>query len=169
MTRVEQAGVDDIDALVALAGRLFAEDAGQHDKYADVTWPAREGHRDFVRLLADPACLVLVARDGGDVVGYVDAYISEASPTRKPVRYAELRSMYVNSDHRRQGIGHLLVERFIAWARDSGCVEAHVDSYVANGAAQKFYEQLGFISRSLSRVLPIYADGDAVPAGMSHE
>jgi ribosomal protein S18 acetylase RimI-like enzyme len=164
---IEPAGVGDIDALVDLESRLFAEDAGQHDKYTDVTWPTREGHGDFVRLLADQTSLVLVARGGGEIVGYVDAYVSEASSTRKPVRYAVLRSMYVNSDHRRQGIGHLLVGHFISWARAHECVEAHVDSYVANGAAQNFYEQLGFASRSLSRVLSLYADGEAVPAGMS--
>jgi GNAT superfamily N-acetyltransferase len=155
MTLVERAGINDIAALVALETKLFLEDAGQHDQYTDVTWPTREGHRDFERLLADPNALVLAARHGGEVVGYLDAYISESSPSRKPVRYAVLRSMYVNSDLRRQGVGHLLVERFTTWARSGGCVEAYVDSYVANGAAQNFYEQLGFTSRSLSRVLPL--------------
>lgn len=155
VTLIERAGIADIASLVVLESKLFAEDAGRHDKYADVTWPARSGQEDFVRLLADPTCLVLVARDGGEVVGYLDAYVSGATPTRQPVSYAMLRSMYVDLDRRRQGLGHLLVGQFIAWARDSGCVEAHVDSYVANGAAQNFYEQLGFAGRSLSRVLPI--------------
>jgi ribosomal protein S18 acetylase RimI-like enzyme len=164
---IEQAGMDDIDALVALESKLFLEDAGRHDKYVDVTWPTREGHRDFGRLLADATCLVLVARDGDEAVGLLVAYVSTATPTRQPVSYAVLRSMYVNSDHRRHGLGHRLVERFTSWARDNGCVEARVDSYVANTAAQDFYEQLGFRRRSLERVLPIYADGEAVPAGMS--
>jgi ribosomal protein S18 acetylase RimI-like enzyme len=168
VTLIEPAAIDDIDSLVALESKLFLEDAGRHDRYADVTWPTREGRRDFVRLMADPASLVLVARDGTAVVGLLVAFISEPTPTRQPVRYAVLRSMYVDRDRRRRGLGHLLTEQFVSWARTRGCVEAHVDSYVANGAAQDFYEQLGFASRSLSRVLTIYADGEAVPAGMSH-
>jgi GNAT superfamily N-acetyltransferase len=71
------------------------------------------------------------------------------------VTHAVLRSLYVERDRRRQGIGHLLTERFVAWARENGCVEAHVESYTANGAAQQFYERHGFTPQSLSRVLPL--------------
>lgn len=154
MIVIEHAGADDIGTLVALESKLFVEDAGRHDKFADVTWPEREGHRDFARLLADAACSVLVARDDGEVVGYLAGYVS-SSPTRQPVTHAVLRSLYVEGDRRRQGIGHLLTERFVAWARQNGCVEAHVESYTANGPAQQFYERHGFAPQSLSRVLPL--------------
>lgn len=154
MIVIEHAGADDVGTLVALESKLFVEDAGRHDKFADVTWPEREGHRDFARLLADAACSVLVARDDDEVVGYLVGYVS-SSPTRQPVTHAVLRSLYVERDRRRQGIGHLLTERFVAWARENGCVEAHVESYTANGAAQQFYERHGFTPQSLSRVLPL--------------
>ena len=77
------------------------------------------------------------------------------SPTRQPVNYAILRSMYVRSQHRRTGVGAGLTERFLVWAKESGCVEAHVDGYIANSPAQQFYERHGFVSRSVSRVLAL--------------
>ena len=55
MIAVDVATLDDVKALVLLEGKLFREDAGVHDEFADVTWPDREGADDFVRLIADPA------------------------------------------------------------------------------------------------------------------
>jgi ribosomal protein S18 acetylase RimI-like enzyme len=149
------AGVDDIDQLVVLESQLFHEDAGVHSNYADVTWPEREGRADLEQLLADAASLVLVARDGDEAVGLLVGYISQPSPTRRPVTFAVLRTLYVASGQRRQRVGHLLTGRFVTWAREQGCVEAHVDSYTANEPAQQFYEQHGFLSHSVSRVLPL--------------
>ena len=152
---IEAANADDIDQLVALESKLFREDADRHDKFADVTWPEREGRYDFTRMLTDSAYLLLVARDRGEMVGHLVGYLSKSSPTRQPVTYSALRSMYVESDSRCHGISHLLTERFVSWSRDNGCVEAHVESYVANDSAQRFYERHGFACQSQSRVLPL--------------
>lgn len=153
MTIVEPATHDDIDKLVELEAGLFREDAGLHEKFADVTWPEREGRDDFERLLADPSAIVLVARAGKSVVGLVVGYVSESSPTRLPVTYGVLRSMYVDVGHRDAGVGGLLAETFISWARAQGCAEVHVDAYVANQGAQRFYGRHGFEPQSVSRVL----------------
>lgn len=155
MTIIETASADDVGRLVALESKLFQEDAGVHSNYADVAWPEREGRGDFTSLIADAGSLVLVARDSDEAVGLLVGYISQPSPTRKPVTFAVLRTLYVASDQRRRGVGHLLTERFVEWAREQGCVEAHVDSYVANEPAQRFYEQHGFVRHSVSRVLPL--------------
>ena len=155
MIVIEPATVDDIERLVVLEGELFRDDAGRHGTFVDLTWPQREGRTDFARLLASPVSLVVVARDTDDVIGHLVGYLSAPTPTREPVTYAVLRSMYVEADQRRRGVGRLLTERFVSWAREQGCVEAHVDSYVANETAQRFYERSGFAGRSVSRVLPL--------------
>lgn len=152
---IEPASVDDIDRLVELEAKLFDEDAARHDTFADLSWPHREGGADFARLLDSPASVVLVARDGDDIVGHLVGYVSDPTPTRKRVTYAVLRSIYVESDHRHQGVGRVLTERFVSWGREQGCVEAHVASYLANEPAQRFYERNGFVERSVSRVLPL--------------
>jgi RimJ/RimL family protein N-acetyltransferase len=49
----------------------------------------------------------------------------------------------------------MLTERFLDWARTRGCVEAHVDHYVANHAAAALYDRCGFEPRSVSRALEL--------------
>jgi GNAT superfamily N-acetyltransferase len=145
----------ELDRLVDLEASLFQEDAGRHDRYADVRWPRREGRPDFERLIRDPHALVVVASVDDWVVGHLVAYMAASAPTRQPVTYAVLRSMYVEPVHRNKGAGQMLTERFLAWARLHDCVEAHVDSYSANTGAQRFYERIGFIERSVSRAMPL--------------
>jgi GNAT superfamily N-acetyltransferase len=153
MTSVEIANRGDVESLVEHEALLFAEDAGVHDPQADVTWPLREGAADFHRLLADDSSVVLVARRNGTVVGHVVGYTTRSSPTRKPVTFGVLRSMYVRSDARGQGVGQRLTEAFIDWAREQGCVELHVDSYFENAAARRLYERSGFAPQSVAYVL----------------
>ncbi|MGI9155822.1 MAG: GNAT family N-acetyltransferase [Marmoricola sp.] len=152
---IEPAAPGDLEQLVVLENKLFHEDAGRHGTYPDLTWPEREAARDFIRLLADPACLVLVARDDTGLVGHLVAYTSAATPTRQEVTFAVLRSMYVLTDRRNHGVGNLLADRFLSWARVRGCVEAQVSAYVANEGAQRFYQGKGFIGQSLSLAMPL--------------
>lgn len=63
--------------------------------------------------------------------------------------------MYVAPAARRMGAARLLTERFLAWACDHGCVEAHVDHYAANVGAAEFYERTGFVPRSISCVIAL--------------
>ena len=153
MIEISEAESADIDSLVELESALFIEDAGQHDPFTDPTWPAREGHKDLTALMASPDAIVLAARRDDEVTGLLVGYAQQASPTRQPVEFAVLRTLYVAGDARHQGIGRMLTERFLQWARSRGCAEAHVDHYAANSGAATFYERCGFEPRSVSRVI----------------
>lgn len=155
MITVETATTADIDALVELESSLFIEDAGVHDAHADTTWPQREGRRDFEQLLASADALVLVAKRDADPVGLLVGYATHSSPTRQPVEYAILRSLYVDADARRTGVARQLTERFVEWSRNRGCVEVHVDHYAANTRAATFYEDIGFETQNVSRTLTL--------------
>lgn len=153
MIDIVEATSPDIEQLVALESALFVEDAGRHDPFADTTWPEREGRQDFDELIASPDAIVLAARHADDIVGLLVGYAAMSSPTRQPVQYAVLRSMYVAAPARRLRAATLLTDRFLDWARDRGCAEAHVDHYAANTAAGALYERCGFEERSVSRAL----------------
>ncbi len=155
MTQVEVANEGDLEVLVELEALLFAEDAGVHDSLADVAWPLREGAADFRRLLADDNAVVLVARSNDTVVGLVAGYTIQSSPTRQPVTFGVLRSMYVRIDDRGAGIGRRLTDAFIDWARHKGCVEVHVDSYFDNKPARRLYERSGFAPQSVTHTLKL--------------
>lgn len=149
------ATTSDIEPLVELEAALFREDAGRHDPYSDPTWPDREGRHDFENLIASPDGLVLAARRSGEVVGLLAGYATTSSPTRQPVEYAILRTMYVAPAARREGAATMLAQYFLDWARQRGCVEAHVDHYAANHTAADLYERCGFVVRSVSRAHPL--------------
>jgi ribosomal protein S18 acetylase RimI-like enzyme len=94
---------------------LFREDAGVHDPYADTSWPTRAGLAHYTALTTDAACLLLLARDGDAVVGYLVGKLSEPSPTtRQPVRFAVLESIHVDADRRGAGFGGALTRT--SWA-----------------------------------------------------
>lgn len=155
MFTVEAATADDLDVLVEQGAALFREDAGTYDTFIDFAWSVREGRADFERLIASDDCLVLVAREGETVVAHLVGYTQAASPTRLPVTYANLRSLYVEPDHRRRGAADQLTRAFIEWARAKGCAEAHVDSYARNEPAQRLYERHGFVVRSTASALTL--------------
>ena len=156
MVTIRTAQHSDLDELVQLEGALFAVDAVVHEPLADATWPDREARQDFEALLANDRCVVFVAEDQpGTIVGHLVGYLATSSPARLPGTYAVLRSMYVRPVDQRHGVGSTLVGGFVAWAREHGCAEAHVDAYVANHRAGEFYESLRFTPRSVSRVLEL--------------
>lgn len=146
---------DDLDELVDLQTALFREDAGVHDRNVDLTWPVREGRSDFDRLLADDDSLVLAAREGASVVGFLVGYTTPSSPSRLPVTYAVLRSLYLDPSQRGTDAARRLVDGFLAWARDRGCAQALVDCYAANDHARRFYERQGFAAHSIQHTLEL--------------
>ncbi|MGW6276180.1 GNAT family N-acetyltransferase [Kribbella sp. NPDC055071] len=149
MVRVEVAGVGDLDDLVRLETRLFAEDAGTHDALVDTGWPGRHAREDFVRLMSNETALVLIARYGERVGGHLVGYLTAASPTRFGRRTAEIRSLYVDEEVRSGGLGRELVSGFTSWARSRGAVAVSVTAYAANRSARGFYDQLGFVEQSV--------------------
>lgn len=155
MFTVELATAEDLDVLVEQGAALFREDAGTYDTFIDFTWSQREGRADFEHLIASDDCLVLVAREGATVIAHLVGYTHSASPTRLPVTYANLRSLYVEPAHRRRGAADQLTLAFIGWARAKGCAEAHVDSYARNEPAQRLYERHGFVVLSTASALTL--------------
>jgi GNAT superfamily N-acetyltransferase len=98
-------------------------------------------------LSRDDAVCFLALREGVKV-GYLAGYIREATPLR-PVRVAELQSMYVVERNRGRGVGARLVEAFFDWARDRQAERLSVTAYAANDGAVRFYQRMGFVDRSV--------------------
>jgi GNAT superfamily N-acetyltransferase len=93
----------------------------------------------YSALRGDPACLLLLARDGDQVIGHLAGKISAPDPVRTAA-IAVLESMRVAPDLRRADVGSLLIWHFLAWARGRGARQASVTAYAdaANHAARRF-------------------------------
>jgi GNAT superfamily N-acetyltransferase len=152
--KIRPAAGADLDAVVELATDLFAEDAGQRDPYTDLDWPKREGHPYYSRIIQDSATSCFLAEVDGVLAGQLVARIKRESSLR-PVRVAELESMFVRPEYRSQGVGAALVAEFFGWARKQRAERAAVTAFAGNDRAVQFYERNGFEPRSLSFERPI--------------
>ncbi|MDP9849057.1 GNAT family N-acetyltransferase [Streptosporangium lutulentum] len=145
---VRPATVADLNGIVACSSALFAEDAGTHDLTLNLNWPAEHGLTRFSKALSDPDRLMLVADDGGRIVGHLTGTLFGPT-TMRPVVVATLGSIYVRPTYRGRKVGVNLVEEFRAWARHHGAQYAGVTAYAGNEAAVRFYERNGFSMRSV--------------------
>lgn len=146
---VSAATQDDIRSLVASVAELFREDGGRHDPLRDLDWPAREGAGYYSALVEDRTCLLALARDGGEVIGHLIGRLHGPGGTFTAC-IADLESMRVAPEFRRAGVGSLLVQHFLTWARERGAQQASVTAYAANDAAQRFYARHGFVPSSIT-------------------
>jgi GNAT superfamily N-acetyltransferase len=148
MTDIRKAVPDDIEGLVACSTGLFAEDAGTRDPTLSQDWPRLHAADSYRAAFDDELKLVLVADDGGSVVGHLLGSLGEASDIR-PIRVATLVSMYVMPTHRSAGAGAKLVAAFREWAGAAGADRLAVSAYAANDGAIRFYQRQGFLPRTL--------------------
>jgi GNAT superfamily N-acetyltransferase len=131
---ITAAGPDDADALVPAYEWLFAPPGGRS--------PGWDPELAAVRLRraagADDA-VVLVARQGGEIVGFCTTYRDFES-----VRYgrrAWVEDLAVHPERRSLGIGKLLLDAAKDWARERGATHLELDSGEARADAHRFYER----------------------------
>ena len=139
MTAVRAATPSDAHALVELGESVGREDGrwilgtGPWRSVADERRYLRSIHRH-------PDAAVYVAEDEGAIVGRL-SLSRDPHPASRHV--ADLGLMVAES-HRRQGVGTMLLEQAVAWARASqiGKLELHVFPW--NEPALALYEAFGF-------------------------
>lgn len=95
---------------------------------------------------------VLVARDGGVVVGHAQIVVVSGGEV-------ELKSLAVCEDRRGEGIGRLLVERAASACRAEGRSTLLVATAAADTGVLRFYQLLGF------RMLRVERDAFALENG----
>jgi ribosomal protein S18 acetylase RimI-like enzyme len=146
---VRRAGAGDVADIVELSSAHFQEDAGRRDPFVSLGWPEEEGRGYFAGLVSGDEGLCMLAEFAGRTVGYLAGRVGEGT-TMRPVKVAELESMYVRDGFRDRGVGARLVDEFLGWARSRGAERASVVAYAANERAIRFYQRAGFRPRSVT-------------------
>lgn len=145
MATIARAG----EAHLASIGELWKE-LMDFQGARDAFWTrAPDGHRLFVddlrRMLADPRVLVLVALEGGEVVGYAFAKIEEPPPVLTTRRRGHIVDVIVTASRRRKGIGSALDARVRAWFKEHGIERIHLFVATANEESAAFWRRRGYV------------------------
>jgi GNAT superfamily N-acetyltransferase len=152
---------EDLPALVALLADdpLGSTREGAADSEAELA-PYR---RAFALLDADPAHLLLVAVDGGAVVGTFQLSFLPGLARRGALR-AQVEAVRVRADRRGRGLGAAMIGRAIEEARRRGCALVQLTTDKRRPDAHRFYAGLGFVASHEGLKLPLEDAGTGVPS-----
>ncbi len=112
----------------------FGSTYAREVKLTDAEWMERARQSDGVKRV------MYMALEDGAACGIAGAMRDEDDASR-----AALISMWTAPTHRQRGVGRMLVEQVIAWARSRGVKVLTLMVTSVNPTATKFYEQLGFV------------------------
>src|SRR5688572_4404172 len=96
----------------------------------------------LVRLDAFPSASVLVADQGGKVVGLVTGHVFPSIHGSALVAW--LTTLVVDDEHLHQGVGRELSAAIERWARGLGAIRISVTSGKHREGAHRFYERIGY-------------------------
>ena len=139
MIRVRPAGPGDAAALVALAEEVGRED-GRWILAAE-TWRSVSDERRYLRMVQrHPDAAVFVADDEGRIA----ARLSLSRDPHPASRHVADLGLMVAEVYRRRGIGKMLLDEALAWARVSGIRKLELHVFPWNEPAIGLYESFGF-------------------------
>lgn len=145
MIRLDAAGSPELVATVRQLFVEYAESLG-----VDLCFQGFE--TELARLPGDyqpPRGTLLLALDDERPVGCVAVRPFEWPGT------AEMKRLYVRPDARGRGVGRLLAEAAIAFARDTGYASLRLDTLPEMTGAIALYETLGFSDTGAYRLNPV--------------
>ena len=145
MVRIVEASEEHIPQIV----EVWKGFVDLHAERDPVFTRCREGHLTFAswvrEQIASSEAQVLVALEGGDVVGYALTMEKLYPPVYERTTYAEVTDMAVSRGHRRHGIGTRLLERVRAWCQERGLDRIELRMMPTNSMAAAFWRKHGFL------------------------
>jgi RimJ/RimL family protein N-acetyltransferase len=139
MTLVRRAAPGDAHALVDLAESVGREDGRWI--LGTGPWRSVSDERRYLRRIARPAdAAVFVAEDEGRIVGR----LSLSRDPHPASRHVADLGLMVAAGHRRQGVGTMLLEQAVEWARAAGISKLELHVFPWNEPALGLYGSFGF-------------------------
>ncbi|MFH1221095.1 MAG: GNAT family N-acetyltransferase [Candidatus Eisenbacteria bacterium] len=134
---IRNAHSSDTSAIARLIGELV--------EGLEETSPTTE---TYVRqYMSSPTSTILLAEDGGSVVGLLSYSIRpdlyHAGPT------CLIEELVVLPSARDKGIGSMLMDRLISVLRETGCIEVSVSTMPDNQGAIRFYRRHGLVDQAV--------------------
>lgn len=140
--KIKTAKSDDWELIQKLNNQVFLIDK-DHDDDLDLNWPFSEIGIKYYKRLAN-------GEYGKCFIAYVDevpaGYVALATKDfgYRKSKYIEIENIGVDPEYRSQGIGRLLMEEIVKWAKEKGAAKLYVSAYWKNTKAVNFYKKNGF-------------------------
>jgi GNAT superfamily N-acetyltransferase len=125
-----------VNEMASLGGHSVSQEKATWETVERVT-RAQIGEQDHRYLLAE------TIQPEPAAVGIAEAGVVDLHPVFEPRRVLHIHALYVRDSYRRRGIGQELLQAILDWGRSRGCVEAELNTLLAN-PARSLYEKLGF-------------------------
>jgi GNAT superfamily N-acetyltransferase len=155
--RVRPAVLEDYEDLVA----LWLENGEYHRRLDPQYYQFRRtagtefGHY-LLKALNDPSWRVLAGATGEDeIVGLAVATLQRRPPVMLEEWYGFIDTLIVRDDHRRQGLGRLLVEDLLQWFRSKNARTVELSMASKNALGEQFWNALGFETMLVRKVLKL--------------
>jgi ribosomal protein S18 acetylase RimI-like enzyme len=109
---------------------------------------SKDGHAKFgeyiEKLLSEDDSLVLVAVHAARAVGFGIARILKYPPVFEADQYGDLIDLAVTADHRRSGIGNMMLDSILEWYRSRGISRIELRVVPHNRIGYSFWRKHGF-------------------------
>lgn len=138
---IRTANLNDLDTLLEFEKGIMV-----FERTIDVTIKEGEAHYyDLAALVASPDAEVVVAEQGGELIGSGYAHIVDSKSYLKHQQHAHMGFMYVKPGHRGKGVNQMIMERLQEWALSKNITEFRLEVYHNNPSAIRAYEKVGFM------------------------
>jgi ribosomal protein S18 acetylase RimI-like enzyme len=145
MITVRRATAADQELLGRYGGALMRQHhATDPRRFIQVEHPEAGYGRFLVSQLSNPNSLVMVADQGGAVVGYVFADVESTNWMELRGPCGVVHDIYVDGAARRLGAGRALLRAAIDWIRSKGRSQIVLLTKTGNENAQRLFQSLGF-------------------------
>lgn len=84
----------------------------------------------------------IVAKENGIILGILISRVVSRLVKQKDILFID--DLIVNKDYRSNGIGNLLLQKAIDYAKEKNCEMVELKSYINNEKSHKLYEKMGF-------------------------
>jgi GNAT superfamily N-acetyltransferase len=125
-----------VEEMASMGGHTASQDEAEWAKLENVT-RAQLDEQDHLYLLAE------TVEPEPTAIGVAGAGVVDLHSVFEPRSVLHISALYVIASQRRRGVGQELLEAILDWGRSQGCVEAELNTLVAN-PARSLYQKLGF-------------------------
>ncbi|OGM13037.1 hypothetical protein A3A76_01895 [Candidatus Woesebacteria bacterium RIFCSPLOWO2_01_FULL_39_23] len=115
----------------------------ENDDDIDLNWSAsEEGIKSYQEIVGGDNRKCYIAYLNNEPIGFVALSIKDFGYRKS--KYIEIEKMGVDQEFRSKGIGKMLMDESIRWAKEQKATKLYVSAYWGNKRARDFYKKNGF-------------------------